>query len=835
MIRLTKENDATVYWQPFERGTIATDCGAAAVVVCDGQSNEYVRRRLRGERAVAFRALGSAGRHDICALDADGGLLEVGSFVLKPLTAIRCNRGPYGRLAGRLANLMTQLSELRSHVISGRLYRLLVCWLRDHTYVLKAQKYHVDDVTSGVEFFLERQQPSGMIWDDVHRNTAGEGVHSIFGEALGPGYNAYEERMKWVLRRIPVEADVEYLLVEAVWHAWKASGDDFWLAEQMPRVLKAFGYMTGDPVRWSRKHRLVKRAYTMDSWDFSNPHFHKGDHRVLRKGEPFFLFHGDNSGCYAAMWRIAEMLTALGRADEARQWRRDADAFRRRANRKLYRDGLYAHMVPEKPMAGLKRLVGDDDKRLSLSTGYTINRGLPTHEMAVRILREYRRRRRRHARTSFAEWWTMDPMYEPNEWPSRPPRGFQKGEYMNGSVSPLVAGELARAAFEHGMEDYGADILRRVWELSERDGGELADCYRRIPPGEPETPKATFALVDLRGQANVGLRHGARRGVVAWTNEGPNDLRELPTGRRAFRGIRFRIIDPAKNRGRAVLCLSADPASGMPREATVPVAGLRGRSVYFLHARAYASPGTVAVYDVIYADRTQERIYINQGREIANWWGVAPLRGGGDSADTSVARVAWQGANPTFGNVGLYMFGWNNPHPRKAIASIRLSAVTPHRVMIAAISVSDSPVAYRRGIRSYGIPATWAQGAVYHAVAEGLAGIEDTGRAFSSVRVCPRWQATEAGRAEACLHYPASGGYCAYRYRHAASRRQVRLELTGSFDRAAVHCLLPPGRRARRVTVAGEETPFENVRVERSCYADFRVDSAAAGAIVIEY
>ena len=831
MIELTKTHTETVLWQPLEAGAIRADRGAE-LAVSDGDDNLYFRRRIARSRAVKFRARGAAGRHRVMLLDGDGELLDVRTFLLRPHTFIRCNRGPYGRLELRLRNLMTCLGEQRSHVVSERFYQLLVCWLRDHTYVLKAQKYHVLDVKSGVEFFLERQQPNGMIWDDVHPNTAGPGRHSIFGEALGEGFHAYEEGMKWVLRRIPVEADVEYLLVEGVWHAWKASGDDAWLAAQMPRLAAAVAYMTGDPLRWSAKHGLVKRGYTMDSWDFANPHFQKGDHRCVDAGAPMFLFHGDNSGCYAAMWRMAEMCDALGDTPRAKHWRREAATLRRRANRKLWKDPCYAHMVPERPLRGLKRLVGDDDRRMSLSTGYTINRGLPTHEMAVKILREYRRRGRTLRSSSFAEWWTMDPMYTKAQWPANGP---PPGEYMNGAISPLVAGELAHAAFQHGMEAYGADVLRRLWALSERDGGELADCYRRIGPGPEDAPKARFRSVDLRGQANVGLRHRARKGVVAWTDEGDNDLRELPTGRQTFQGARFDVIDPASNAGRAVVCLSAEPATHMPAEVTVPAGPLKAKSVYFLHARAYASAGTVAVYDVLYADGLSERIYVNHGREIGNWWGIAPLtrrKGGGD---TSLARVAWQGANPTFGNVGLYVYGWNNPHPRKAIAGFRLAAATRHKVMIAAVSTSNRPVAYPRGIRSYGLPETWAQGAVYYAVAEGLAGVQDTGRAFSRVKLSPRWLATEAGSADVCLHYPASDGYCAYRLSRQDARRRIRIDVTGSFSAADVHCLLPPGAKARRVRVAGRDVPFENTRVEKSRYVDFVVAGPAGGVVLIDY
>jgi hypothetical protein len=76
--------------------------------------------------------------------------------------------------------------------------------------------------------------------------------------------------------------------------------------------------------------------------------------------------------------------------------------------------------------------------------------------MAASILQEYIRRR--EETESFAEWFSIDPPFPDGVF------GDEKlieGAYVNGGVFPLVGGELARAAFEHGFEGYGVDILRR--------------------------------------------------------------------------------------------------------------------------------------------------------------------------------------------------------------------------------------------------------------------------------------------------------------------------------------------------------------------------------------
>jgi hypothetical protein len=238
-------------------------------------------------------------------------------------------------------------------------------------------------------------------------------------------------------------------------------------------------------------------------------------------------------------------------------------------------------------------------------------------------------------------------------------------------------------------------------------------------------------------------------------------------------------------------------------------------------------------YDICYADGAVERVWMRDGREIGSWWGISDRHMG-----RSATRRAWWGANAQWKTVGLYMHGWDNPRPGVPITAIRIETLkTGGRgggIMLAAISASDQPVAFEPTIRSYGLPDCWAQAAVYYAIAEGLAGIEDKATTFADVKVSPRWARSKAGTARAVLHYPSSGGYCAYEYRLDRARRRVTLDLTGSFRTAQVHCLLPAGK-ARRVTVDGADVPFRNTTVERSHYADFALQGLPRGSVVVEY
>jgi hypothetical protein len=235
----------------------------------------------------------------------------------------------------------------------------------------------------------------------------------------------------------------------------------------------------------------------------------------------------------------------------------------------------------------------------------------------------------------------------------------------------------------------------------------------------------------------------------------------------------------------------------------------------------------------MYADGAAERLYIRNGIETGLWWGISE-----EGFDRDVTRRAWWGPNPEWKTVGLYMHGWNNPRPATPITAIRLEAVDAGGrgagIMLAAISASDQPVAFEPCIRSYGLPDCWAQAAVYYAIAEGLAGIEDQASTFSDVKVSPRWACSQAGTAAVTLHYPASDGYCSYAYKLDQKKRVITLDLTGSFRRAQVHCLLPAGA-AKKVTVDGKSVKFKNVKVEQSRYVDFALEELPHGPVKIAY
>ncbi len=220
----------------------------------------------------------------------------------------------------------------------------------------------------------------------------------------------------------------------------------------------------------------MKRGYSIDTWDFD---YTAGRHPWLnfQINEHTFwgVMHGDSSGYYEAFLLLAAMYHRLGRYAPVKRWRKYAAAFRRRANRLSFNGTFYTHHVPLVPA----KIDGvDEASQLSLSNPMAINRGLATHPMAASIIREYMRRG--ETLNAFAEWFSIDPPFPDGIFGDEKLIG---GAYCNGGIMPLVGGELARAALEHGFEEYGVRQLLRYEELTRNETSFL--WY--FPDGTPAT------------------------------------------------------------------------------------------------------------------------------------------------------------------------------------------------------------------------------------------------------------------------------------------------------------------------------------------------------------
>lgn len=404
--------------------------------------------------------------------------------------------GEFGAFFTSLKSQLTTTQYRKTVRFGGQERAQFVQWIRDHVHVMKAMKYLEPDIQSFWQFFMEQQTPEGLYFD----------YYYPVADRVNHRMNLFEKRYWKILardslqmHRLPVEADLEYLMVEGGYAIWQATGNADYVKTWLPRLEKGLTYVMTDPLRWSQKFQLVKRGYTLDTWDFMQLPTDRAEY--VRQGHdvqngifnidattPMGIMHGDNSGMYAACRQLAALHAALGQPDRATHWQTQAEGFRKRTNEACWNGRFYAHFVPDDPMPPYLKM--DQQNTLSLSNPYDINRGLPTPDMARSILNSYQALKGNNAQNAFAEWFGVYPPVEPSF------ADYLPGSYMNGGVNTIVGGELAKAAFQHGFEDYGVDILRRMMALNEKHGGTLPVSY---------TPNGTVdaGIPDNWGQAAV--------------------------------------------------------------------------------------------------------------------------------------------------------------------------------------------------------------------------------------------------------------------------------------------------------------------------------------------
>lgn len=336
-------------------------------------------------------------------------------------------------------------------------------WLRDHTYQARGFRYFDRDVTSLINAFRQAQRADGSFPDWLARPEYG---------VLEPG-------------RKEVEADIEYLFVQAVYEAWQATGDDTWLEQNLEAMRRALDYTMRDPLRWDAERQLVKRPFTIDTWDFS----YGPTTRDPSNGQPaprhwiddqtiWGIFHGDNTGLAHALRLLAWIELQLGNPDAATQRQTEAQGVLDRLNVLSWNGSFYTHFVPLQPL----HVPGvDTTQQLSLSNTIALNRNVLRSKQGRAIVEEYFRRGEQRGDT-FAEWYSIDPPFPYGSYGLNGRPGEKPGEYVNGGIMPLVGGELARGAFRYGAEQYAFEILHRYYFLISTTGESYLWYY---PAGNP--------------------------------------------------------------------------------------------------------------------------------------------------------------------------------------------------------------------------------------------------------------------------------------------------------------------------------------------------------------
>lgn len=450
-------------------------------------------------------------------------------------------------------NLGLFLDKLRSNIfadrslvfIDGKILLVDKNWIRDHVHVMKAMRHWEYDLGSFLDFIIETQREDGQFYelikqvDDVHWSFVREDCYVMYPE----------DNLSLV--RLELEADIEYIVVEGAVYYYRTTGDDEWLKKVLPKLEKGIDYITSDEKRWDKERGLVKRPFTIDTWDFTCREDASYNRRI-DPDSPMSIMHGDNSGVYQAMNQLAWFNRRLGNEQKAKEWEKRAEALRESIFKYLWNGKFFIHQL-HLNHNGIDEL---ENERLSLSNTYDMNRGLTDVKQSRLIIEEYMARR--ETTKLFAEWFTIDPPYEKFHT-------HKIGSYVNGAISPFTAGELAKAALNNGYEEYGWDIIKRFMKLVERDGTAYFLYYPDSAPQPDGGPSAwgSAALISAVDEGLAGINDiGVNYDEIFFAPKFPvthyTELRYL-TGYEVSKalvdvryilkdnGMRYDVYSPAKN------------------------------------------------------------------------------------------------------------------------------------------------------------------------------------------------------------------------------------------------------------------------------------------------
>jgi len=804
---------------PLDKITVVCKV-SGTLTVKDGRDHEYFRRSSEGK--ITLTVAGAAGRHKVFLLDINGTVIDTATFVVEAATTI--DDGGKGTAMFELFHkgMLVNNTDIQEATWRGQRYSFFVPWVLDNNNTGKGMKYFSPNSGGLVDLFRQTQKPDGMIWSFVNSD---KNALYYFKTAYSPINYFREDSDAWFVRQ-PNENHVEYNFVNMMYQHWKASSDNAWLRTNLDCASRALDYCVTDTVRWSKRFGLLKRPFCIDSWDFQvddqyTPFSEISPTMVVVPGKTKYgIFFGDNTGYFEACNQLAEMLDLIGQKEKAIIYRNRADSILKRLIALSWNGEFFTHFIDEDPL--VKRNLGVDTKsQIAQGNMYSLNRGL-THEMNVAIINTYLRLKENLPPGSPGEWYSIYPPFE---------RGFdnhdRKWQYMNGGVAGHAAGELARGAYENGYENYASDILMRLTTLGKKTGDRIWFSYTGSIPTPP--PPANFKPVDISAIANMNLWDKGGDGVLTWMNgnRAGNDMRGLPTGHQLFQNIPFSVIDPAKNRQRAALALSVNP--GFPEKSEITINDTT-TAVYLLHSSSDNIPGRVGgAITFQYADGTSHSQYIFKGKEITNWWFP--------TLENDYAGVAWSGPNPVSAKVGVCRAAIINPNPAKKISKLIFHAPLEGGIyVLLGVTFADRVPYIKPTIESYGGPDNWAAANAMAALVEGLAGVKDSGLAFSKVMLSPRWSSAGVDSVNVTIHYPASNGYVSYQYKNNTKEKTISMVITGSGNELKAHVLL--SEKIRSVgSVTSNDLPlkFTISKIEDSRYVDFRLPLDFVQNVAIKY
>jgi hypothetical protein len=790
--------------KPLQRVAVPGFSGKT-ILVLDGKGREYARSS--GQNPFVFTVSGALGKHQVWLLEAKGQKKQQFEFEVDTRTEIK-DGGSYQELFRLCYEGMNSAGELGSVKWNGKSYRYLVPWMLDHGHTLRGQKYFVDYGHEFLELQKAAQRPDGMIYSFIEHGT---NTDYFLTRDKFSGYTVWQGDKTFT--RQPTENHPEYMYVNTIYQCWKAGGDDAWMQSFLTSASKALDYTLNDPARWSQRFQLLKRVYTIDSWDFAVedeylPNLGLTNSMIIDpERSKFGVFFGDNTGYIAACMELAEMLEAAGQKEAAQKYLQRGLDLQKRLNDLCWNGRFYTHFIDEDPNV-VRKLGVDEKSQIAQSNTYSLNRPLQANQ-AKAILETYLNLKQNLPPGSPGEFYAIYPPFE---------KGFEqhgaKWQYMNGGIGGHVAGELARGAFAWGYEKYGIDILDRILALGKKHNNKLYFAYTGAYPAGP--PPAVFRPIDLKSFANMDFWVLSQPGAEPWmrSKRVGDDLRELPTGEQTFASIKFQVIDPAQNQRKAVLAVSRQ--AGLPVKVEIPI-NQSAASIYLLHTSSKpASEQVVGAMSWVYEDGSSKVQYLMAEKHLTYWWF--------SSLKTEHSGIAWYGKNLVSEGVGLSWCALDNPFPQKKISKIVFHAPESDGIYtLFGLSLADQKHPVPVPEPSFGGPDNWSAALIMAALVEGLAGVKDApqSQAFSSPVLAPCWGETRSDSVEVHVKYPSSNAYLAYRFQHLRAQKTYRLVVSASGEQIHYQLLLPEGvTRPKAIQIDGKIAAPKLRSIEKSTYLE---------------
>ncbi len=791
------------------------------IEVSDGAGNLYFVSNTR--EMIPFIVGGALGIHTVSAISTAGKKMQLFHFRVDALTDID-DGGYYKKMFNLFYKGMGVGLETGIRW-NGKYYRYFEPWVLDHCQNMMGLKYFLPYGAEFVDLMRQTQRKDGMIYSFVQ---TGANADYFFTRDKVSGYT--QRIGDQVFTRQPTENHPEYLFVNTIYQCWQATANDAWMETNLGAASRALDYALHDSARWSNRFGLLKRVYTIDSWDFAVEDEYTPDLGITNTmmidpvKSKFGIFFGDNTGYISACYQLAGMLEHAGRKEDAALYRRRGDDLKKRLNALAWNGKYFTHFVDE-DVTVVRHLGVDEKSQIAQSNAYSLNRDISATQSKA-IIETYLDLKNRLPVGSPGEWYSIYPPF---------PKGFNKHDtvwqYMNGGVGGHVAGELARGAYANGYEDYGTDILNRLYELGKKYDNKIYFSYTGSITPAPAIASPNISPLDISSFANMDSRTNGNVQSQQWMNsarEG-DDFRELPAGIQNFHNIPFQVIDPEKNNRKAVVAVSR--SNGLPVSVEIPV-NRTAAAIYLLHTSSKpASENITGVVIIKYADGSSRTNYIIYGKHLTYWW-FSELK-------TDISGIAWYGKNKVSEGIGLSWCRIDNAEPEKQITSLVIEAPAGNGMYtVFAISLSDRKADPPVNPVSYGGPDNWAAATAMAALVEGLAGVKNSNgtRAYAFPEISPRWTTTRSDSVNVSIRYAASDGYVAYRFLHFRDNKEIKILATGSGKKMHCEVLLPAGiATVVSVSINGQKLPYSIRKFERSAYVDYEMNSLFPEIVDIKY